>query len=76
MQTGTPNMQNFWPSSPYAYGESPYAYGDQFLTDQRSFCQSRVEAEFCARTLAHSHQKSSVSTYEGAWWAGQMGAGW
>jgi hypothetical protein len=67
MQTGTPHMQNFLPSSPYAcgeslyaYGGSPYAYGDQFLTDQRSFCQSHVEAEFCARTRAHSHQKSSV----------------
>ncbi len=53
-------MQNFQPFSPYAYRESLYAYGDQLVMCQQSFCQSRVEAEFCARTRAHSHQKSSV----------------
>ena len=57
MQMGTPHMRNFRPPSPYAYWESPYAYGDQILMSQRSFCQSRIEAEFCACTLAHSHQK-------------------
>ncbi len=51
-------MQNFWPSSPYAYGESRYEYGDWFVMCQQSFLQSPVEAEFCARTRAHSHQKS------------------
>jgi hypothetical protein len=51
-------MQNFRLSSPYAYRESPYAYGDWFVMCQQSFLQSRVEAEFCARTCAHSHQKT------------------
>jgi hypothetical protein len=58
MQMGTPLMQNFRPPSLYAYGESLYVYGDQFVMCQQSFCQSRVEAEFCARTRAHSYQKS------------------
>ena len=60
MRTKTPHMQNFRTPSPYAYGESPYAYGDQFVMCQWSFRQSRVEAEFCARTRTHSYQKSSM----------------
>ncbi len=57
MRTGTPHMRNFCPPSPYAYEESSYAYGDQILVCQQSFCQSRVEAKFCART-AHTHIKN------------------
>ncbi len=58
MQTGTPHMQNFQPSSPYAYGESPHVYGDQFVMCQQSFLQSCVDTEFCAHTHAHPHKKS------------------
>ncbi len=38
----------------------PICIRDQILRCQQSFRQSPVEAEFCACTLAHSHQKPSM----------------
>ena len=55
MQMGTPLMQFFRPSSPYAYKESPYAYGDWFVTCQQSFL---VLKQNFVHARAHSHQKS------------------
>ena len=57
MRTGTPHMQNFWPSSPYTYGDSPFAYGNWFATCQQSFFQSCVEAIFLQKRT-HTHIKN------------------
>ena len=57
MRTGTPHMRNFWPPSPYAYGESPYAYGDQVLDGSAIFPLVTRWSRILCTHRAHSHQK-------------------